>query len=82
MPDGAQCNTQNPHILECSGVLATSNSYLPAPLLSPLGDGYRQQMLSIAETLNRLTPGAVNARLFDSLATGVEFLETTASELV
>jgi CRISPR-associated protein Cst2 len=80
-PAGAQCNTQNPHILECSGVLATSKSYLPAPLLSPLGDGYRQQMLSIAETLNRLTPGAVNAQLFDSLASGVEFLETIASEL-
>jgi hypothetical protein len=38
-------------------------------------------MLSIAETLNRLTPGAVNAQLFDSLASGVEFLETIASEL-
>jgi CRISPR-associated protein Cst2 len=80
-PAGAQSNTQSPHILECSGVLTTSSSYLPAPMLSPISDGYRQDIGSIAEVLNRLTPGAVQARFFDSLADGVALLEKASMEL-
>jgi CRISPR-associated protein Cst2 len=80
-PAGAQCNTQRPHILECSGVLTASSSYLPAPLLSPLSANYRAEISSIAETLNRLTPGAVKVRSFDGLAEGVSFLEEIASEV-
>src|SRR5271156_6064366 len=66
-PAGAQTNTQSPHILECSGVVTTSSSYLPAPMLSPLSEGYRNDIGSIAETLNRITPDAVQARLFGDL---------------
>jgi CRISPR-associated protein Cst2 len=74
-PAGAQTNTQSPHILECSGVITTSSSYLPAPMLSPLSEGYRNDIGSIAETLNRLTPDAVQARCFGGLAEGVALLE-------
>jgi CRISPR-associated protein Cst2 len=80
-PAGAQCNTQSPHILECSGVLTTSSSYLPAPMLSPLSERYREDIGSIAETLNRLTPGAVDARSFNGLASAVGLLERIATEL-
>src|SRR5215472_8963396 len=80
-PAGAQCNTQSPHILECSGVLTTSSSYLPAPMLSPLSEGYREDIGSIAETLNRLTPGAIDARPFDGVASAVGLLERIATEL-
>jgi CRISPR-associated protein Cst2 len=79
-PAGAQCNTQSPHILECSGVITTTASYLPAPMLSPLGASYRQEIESIAETLNRLTPGAVQAKLFDRMAQAVSLLERIATE--
>jgi hypothetical protein len=75
-PEGAQGNTQSPPILECSGVITTSTSYLPAPMLSPVSDGYRVQVQSIAETLNRMTPGALDSRSFDSLASGIALLET------
>jgi CRISPR-associated protein Cst2 len=80
-PAGAQTNTQSPHILDCSGVLTTSSSYLPAPMLSPLSEGYRQEVSSIAGTLNRLTPKAVHAHLFDGLAEGVALLERVSTEL-
>ncbi len=80
-PEGAQSNTQSPHILECSGVITTSTSYLPAPMLSPVSDGYRVQVHSIAETLNRMTPGALDSRSFDNLASGIARLETISSEL-
>lgn len=80
-PAGAQTGTQNPHILGCSGVVTTSGSYLPAPMLSPLSEGYRDAVASIAETLNKLTPGAVSVQPFDSLAVGVGLLEKISSEM-
>ena len=80
-PAGAQCNTQNPHILACCGVLATSRSYLPAPMLSPLSVGYGKEIASLAETLNRLIPGSIDARPFECMAIGAAMLERIAGEL-
>ena len=80
-PAGAQCNTQNPHILACCGVLATSRSYLPAPMLSPLSVGYGKEIASLAETLNRLIPGSIDARPFECMASGAAMLERIAGEL-
>jgi CRISPR-associated protein Cst2 len=80
-PAGAQSNTQSPHILACSGVLTTSSSYLPAPVLSPLSNGYRNSIGSITETLNKLTPDAVHAHFFDGLADAVALLERISSGL-
>jgi CRISPR-associated protein Cst2 len=79
-PAGAQSNTQTPHILACCGVLATSTSYLPPPMLSPLSAGYAEEIGSLAETLNRLIPGGIEARPFECLATGAALLERIAEE--
>lgn len=79
-PAGAQCNTQSPHIVECVGTIATSRSYLPAPMLSAISAGFRDDTDSIAATLNRLTPNAVEVYRFDSLADGVKALEQIATE--
>jgi CRISPR-associated protein Cst2 len=78
-PSGAQRNTQNPHIVDCRGIVSTSKSHLPAPTVSPLSDAYRDQMIEIAETLNKLAPGSVDAKHFDSLASGVALLEKIAT---
>jgi CRISPR-associated protein Cst2 len=80
-PSGAQRNTQNPHILGCSGVITTSNSYLPAPLLSPMMEDYRIHVAAIADTLNRLTPDAIRAREFENLSRGVALLEEIVAGL-
>ncbi len=50
-------------------------------MLSPLSAGYRDEIASITETLNRLTPGAIEARAFDGLAEGVALLERISSGL-
>jgi CRISPR-associated protein Cst2 len=80
-PAGAQRNTQNPHIVDCHGVVTTSASHLPAPTVSPLADNYGEQMESITETLNRLAPESVFSRRFESLAEGVRALQEIASEV-
>jgi CRISPR-associated protein Cst2 len=80
-PAGAQWNTQTPHILTCCGVLATSTSYLPAPMLSPLSPAYSEEIASLAETLNRLVPGSIDARPFECMASGAALLERISGEL-
>jgi CRISPR-associated protein Cst2 len=80
-PAGAQCNTQTPHILECSGVVTTSSSHLPAPMLSPLMEGYRSDVASISESLNRLVPESLVVRSFDRLPEGVAILEKISAAL-
>jgi CRISPR-associated autoregulator DevR family len=51
-PTGAHRNTQHPHILDFSGVVATSLSSLPAPVVSGLNPDYRAQIKGIADSLN------------------------------
>jgi CRISPR-associated protein Cst2 len=80
-PSGAQRNTQNPHIVNCRGIVATSLSYLPAPTVSPLAEKYEDQMESIKETLNRIAPGVITSTRFESLADGVRVLQEIAAEV-
>jgi CRISPR-associated protein Cst2 len=77
-PAGAQCNTQSPHIVESSGVVTVSRSYLPAPMLSPLSETYREEIGLIVEMMNRLTPEMIEAHPFATLAQGLERLQRLA----
>jgi len=68
-PTGANRNTQHPHILDFSGVVATSLSTLPAPVLSGLNADYRQEIAAIAANLNRIgTANIITTTNFDGLA--------------
>jgi CRISPR-associated protein Cst2 len=80
-PLGAQRNTQNPHIVNCEGVVAVASTSLPAPTVSPLNDNYRQQIEESATVLNRIQSGAVNVRGFDNLADGVGVLADVAGNI-
>jgi CRISPR-associated protein Cst2 len=80
-PAGAQRNTQNPHIVACEGIIATSTSYLPAPTMSPLSDDYRTQMESIRDTLNRIAPDCVRTYAFEDLAGAVSQLHTLSDQV-
>jgi CRISPR-associated protein Cst2 len=51
-PSGAMRGTQNPHIVAFEGVMTVSHGVLPAPTISPLGDGYREQVQQIARALD------------------------------
>lgn len=80
-PNGAQRNTQNPHIVACEGVVATSSTSLPAPTISPLHDNYRGQMTQVATVLNTIRADGVSVKPFDSLADGVKVLVDVAAGL-
>jgi len=80
-PAGAQRNTQNPHIVNCEGVVAISSTSLPAPTVSPLHDNYREQVSESATVLNAIKTGSVRVMTFDTLAQGVKVLADLAAQL-
>jgi CRISPR-associated protein Cst2 len=80
-PSGAQRNTQNPHIVDCRGMISTSTSHLPAPTVSPICADYCSQMERITSTLNKITKDSVKAKPFESLAAGVAILQEISSEV-
>ncbi|MGC7847227.1 DevR family CRISPR-associated autoregulator [Desulforudis sp. 1088] len=53
-PTGAHRNTQHPHIVDFSGVVATSANSLPAPTVSALNNGYDREIEVITSNLNSL----------------------------
>lgn len=68
-PTGAHRNTQHPHVLDFSGVVATSLSTLPAPVLSALNPNYREEIRTISENLNKTeTNNPISVQSFDGLA--------------
>ncbi len=68
-PTGAHRNTQHPHILDFSGVIATSRSTLPAPVISPLNPRFKNEINGISENLNRTDSNdPVEVKEFNGLA--------------
>ena len=51
-PNGAMRGTQNPHIVAFDGVITVSHALLPAPTISPLGEGYQEQVRQVAQALD------------------------------
>jgi CRISPR-associated protein Cst2 len=80
-PAGAQRNTQNPHIVNCEGVVALSSTSLPAPTVSPLNDNYRNQITQARDVLNGIRPNGVMVREFGTLPDGVKVLADIAKDL-
>lgn len=54
LPEGAQRNTQLPHVIAITGAVGVSTSTLPPVLYSPLAEDYRDQMEKIAAAFGRL----------------------------
>lgn len=69
-PTGAHRNTQNPHVVDFQGVIATSSSTMPAPSISALNLKYREEISRIASALNSLNGTNRNLEVtnFESLA--------------
>jgi CRISPR-associated protein Cst2 len=67
-PNGAQRNTQNPHIVDFEGVLSLSYKPVPAPTVSPVNDDYRNQITGITAALApMLGENSVEVQEFSSL---------------
>ncbi len=67
-PNGAMRSTQNPHLVAMQGVVAISESPIPAPTVSPLNDGYREQISAISHSLEPMHKGTITLYSFDTLA--------------
>jgi len=80
-PAGAQRNTQNPHIVACEGVVALASTSLPAPTVSPLNDGYRQQIAESVAVLNQIRADAATVQTFDTLPDGIRVLADVAKDV-
>jgi len=67
-PNGAHRNTQNPHIVNFSGVLSVSSSTVPAPTASPLNTKFVEEITEIGEMLNRIKEDSISLYSFNSLS--------------
>jgi CRISPR-associated protein Cst2 len=81
-PNGAMRGTQNPHILGFEGVVTVSNQVVPAPMLSALDDGYREEVKRVAAALNVIHPNAVTVHEFDSMGAFAEVMQKLIAESV
>ncbi|MCA9934483.1 MAG: hypothetical protein KC415_11195, partial [Anaerolineales bacterium] len=67
-PAGAMRGTQAPHIVDVAGVLTVSQDVIPAPTLSPIKEGYNEQLAQLCNTLNGIRANALTSHQFTSLA--------------
>lgn len=74
-PAGAMRNTQNPHMVDVTGVITYSTGPAPAPLVSPLNSKFAQEITQVAEALNRIHAGRITVLPFTSLAHLAELLQ-------
>ncbi len=81
-PNGAQRNTQNPHIVDFEGIISLSYKPVPAPTVSPINDAYRDQIKGIKTALEPvLGAGAVAVEEFDSLQAFAEKMAGVISDV-
>jgi len=74
-PAGAMRSTQNPHIVNLTGVITISRDVTPAPCISPLKPDFVKDIQQVASALNTLRPNAIEVKTFASMG---EFAETMA----
>lgn len=66
-PAGAMRSTQNPHFVDFQGTIAVSRDVVPAPCISPLKPGFKDEISQVAEALNTMRPEAIELFPFDSM---------------
>lgn len=79
-PNGAMRSTQNPHILGFEGAVTVSTQVVPAPTLSPLEDGYVDELKRVVAALNKVKNGAVTVHEFDSMGRFAEIMQGLIAE--
>jgi len=81
-PNGAKRNTNLPHPSTFEGVIAVSTRRCPAPILSPLDEGYRRQIEGISESLNRINgEGTIRLFHFETMAEFTQQIETLITQV-
>ncbi len=67
-PSGAMRSAQAPHVVNVEGVVSISQGPVPAPTVSPLKTGYREEIAAIQKSLQRFTGDQVQLANFDTLS--------------
>lgn len=82
-PNGAQHNTQLPHVVAVEGTVTVSSSVaMPAPLFSPLQPDYRGVIDRIAEQVARLPHGSrVAVHRYDTADSYLEVMNSLSREV-
>jgi len=76
-PNGAQRNTQAPHIVGFEGVIGIASAVCPATTISPLVEGYDKEIEAVSKTLNQiLETEAVAVRPFKTIAEFTQQMQT------
>ncbi len=81
-PNGAMRGTQNPHILGFEGMVTVSTGIAPAPTLSPLENGYRDDLQRVIGALNRINGDLIKAYSFESMGAFAQIMESLIKETV
>jgi len=79
-PNGAMRGTQNPHILGYEGAVTVSHGVSPAPVMSPLRDGYLAETEAVVSSLNRVNGQVVEFHAFATLSEFAQIIEKLISE--
>lgn len=85
-PNGAMRSAQSPHILGFEGVVTISRKPVPAPTISPLTDGYIDQIGQTVDMINRIEGAADNDQVvtlatFDSMGQFADVFRALLDEL-
>ena len=76
---GAMRSSQNPHLVDFSGVITVSSDITPAPTVSPLNSGYKNEVKEIADSLNTVKK-AIDIYNFDNFKQFTEIMTTFVKE--
>ena len=79
-PMGAMRSTQLPHLAGFEGVVTVSHGVAPAPMTSPLADGFIEDIEQMASTLNVLHEGSLRTHRFESMADYAGIMQTLATD--
>jgi CRISPR-associated protein Cst2 len=79
-PNGAMRSAQAPHMVDFAGVVTYSRSTVPAPTVSPLKDSYREQLEALGTSLEKIAPGGVTQKRFDSLSEFADIIHTLGQD--
>lgn len=74
-PKGAMTSTQKPHITDFKGVVSVSHKLMPAPIVSAINPDYVQEMGMICNSLNNMSPGTMELKIFNGLGDFAEIMQ-------
>lgn len=78
-PTGAMRATQLPHLAGFRGVVTVSRGVAPAPMTSPLFDGFEEDIAGIVAALNAMNGGSLEPHSFDSMAGYTQVMQALAA---